>query len=352
MATQQKDIGNILLQGILSGRIAAKPYYNEREEEKKLAEQAARNQLLNTGLGIAGQAGAAYLGTEAGGAALGSLFGGGATAAGATGGATAGGTALAAPTIMSAGTAGATAGGAGAGAGAGAAGAGSTLGLGSAAATLAPVVGALGGAYGAYQGIRGTRDVLRGDKVSPQEIWGTAIINPALALGMLGANQIKKGKHEHQKERDRWRDAYEEAGVIDESHNLSLADDTKFAMGRDGKNTLANTDGTNRRMYQTDTGAPTTSEDIANVDPFAELMTAKMQAGSPEEQQRMREQQSSYLTNAVQSGGDRVANAKKLYDNIGGKEQAYKDIVELERQGKIDKGRADAYLASLDRLFG
>lgn len=336
MAQQRPSVYDM----ILSGQLGIKNQDPQAFQEK-LAKDANKNELLNTGLGAAGTLAGTYLAKQLA-----------ATAA------TQGASALTAPTILSAGTAGATAGtagAAGAGAGAGAAGTGLASSLASVAAPVAAI--AVGG-YGAYKGINATKDIASGEGARSRDIWQAGLFSPALIPTLFGVNPVSKlfgsGKSKSQQFRDSWRKAGQQSGFIDKDWNVGLAGGNKFNVGRDGQNRLANQDGGERFMYETDATNKATAEDIGRVDPLAEILAAKYNKNaSPEDQEKARSQQAAYLTNAIQSQGDAVANAKQLYANAGlDRETAYQDVLDLIKSGKIDQARGNAYLASIDKLFG
>lgn len=231
----------------------------QRADEQRKAEEKAG---LIGGLGqIGGALGGTYLLNKA-------LSAG--TATGVTEGVTTAGGAL--------GTAGGgltTAGGA-TGAGATTAGTGGLASIGSVALPVAAAAIALQNMYET-----GGKDILRGKGDSAD--WMNQGVNavfggvPNIALRMLGKRSIgammKSGKSQAQKIRDDFRGDLKEAGVVDDNYEITLADGSKFNVGKDGgarlQNVGKNIDGkTERRAYDVDFSNPLAKFATDKIDPM------------------------------------------------------------------------------------
>ena len=226
---------------------------------QEVAEQQAKDQQMSsiakTGGNLAGQ----WAATK-----LPSLFGGGAAGAGTT----------AATSAGTAGTVGATGGGlAGVGTASGVGGAASAGGLGTIGSAALPV--AVGAALlsNAYE--TGGKDILRGKGDSAD--WTNQGINMLLpganiAARLLGGKSIgermKSGKSEAQQIRDDFRGFLKSEGVADDNYQVTLADGSKFDIGKDGKAKLQNVDNqTDRKYYEIDWQNPLAKKAVEMIDP-------------------------------------------------------------------------------------
>lgn len=211
---------------------------------------------------IAGLVGGQMLGQEivSGFPTIGGLFSSGATGAtGATGTTAATGATT---------TAGAT----GTGAGTTTTGA-STLGsAGSVALPVAATVAALSEGWES-----GGKDILRGrgNKQDYANLGANYIlgVGPNLVSRWLGkpsiGRRLTSGKSNAQLLRDDFRGSLKEAGIADEKYQVTLADGSKFDIGKDGKAKLANVDQeTNRRYYEVDLNNPLATYAIPKIDAF------------------------------------------------------------------------------------
>lgn len=96
-----------------------------------------------------------------------------------------------------------------------------------------------------------------------------------IALAAVGAfmEYTGSGKNTGQKMRDSWRDFAVDTGVIERgennAYNVTLADGSKYDIGRDGGASLRNTDGTERKTYDVDWGNPLAAESIPDAHLFA-----------------------------------------------------------------------------------
>jgi hypothetical protein len=214
---------------------------------------------------VAGLVGGSMLGQEiaSGFPTVGGLFGGGSGAGAAKLTTDA---SIAAPKIIGAKAAGGAAtGGATTGA--------STLGsIGSVALPAAAIVAALSETW---EG--GAKDILRGR--GNKQDWANMGVNaatgvlPNLVLRWMGkpsiGRMITSGKSDAQLLRDDFRGSLKEAGIADEKYQVTLADGSKFDIGKDGKAKLANVDQeTSRRYYEVDLNNPLATYAIPKIDAF------------------------------------------------------------------------------------
>jgi hypothetical protein len=103
--------------------------------------------------------------------------------------------------------------------------------------------------------------------------WGTAIGAVVGGIAGFASSYFGSGKSEDQKARDQVRAGLQQAGVIDEKYNLTLANGEKFDIGKDGGAKLQNVDGTERRMYEVDMGNPLMGQAIGFANPLAQLVS-------------------------------------------------------------------------------
>ncbi len=149
-------------------------------------------------------------------------------------------------------------------------------------------------------------------------------------LGMIGGD-----KGEDQLARDQIRAALLDAGVIDDGYNLTLADGSKYDIGKDGS----------IQNYNVDFSEENVGDLVASANPLAALITG----GDP----KLRSDFAGYFTNAAKSSGDPLENIKKIYADAGfNHDSAYGGILKLVEEKKISKEEGDAYLNGLDQLFG
>lgn len=236
--------------------------------------QNTGNQQANQWGQVAGLVGGSVIGSEivggfptigglfsSGGAATGAGAGaGGAAGAGTAGGAAASGTAAGGTAAQTLGASGAAPGG-------------STLAsIGSTALPAAAVIAALSEGWES-----GGKDILRGR--GNKQDWANMGINtifgaaPNLVSRWLGkpsiGRKLTSGKSDAQLLRDDFRGSLRQAGIADEDYNVTLADGSKFDIGKDGKAKLTNVDGqSTRRYYEVDEANPLAMYAITKIDPI------------------------------------------------------------------------------------
>jgi len=179
----------------------------------------------------------------------------------------------------------------------------------------------------------------------------------------VGANALfGSTKPDAQILRDRWRKQQEELGtfeVIDGSHNLTLADGSKFDVGIDGANKLDNVDGSQRLYAETDLSDPTTQQTIGFLNPLGMIQAP----GNKD----LATGVVGYYVNATQSnaGGDIEIirrNTLTLYEQQFGEqakelgistEETVLGYIELlESQGLITKEEAASSANGIRQLYG
>jgi hypothetical protein len=202
--------------------------------------------------------------------------------------------------------------------------------------------------------------------------WKTALSNwwqwnPNVAMGRTigGAvnAQFGSGKDRDQMDRDRVRDYWKDQGLIEVGEDgnwyLTLADGTKFDIGKDGgamlQNQSTNIDGQpDRHYYDVDWSNASSPEMAGYLKPLALAMS-----GISDE--KLNSDFTGYLTNAVQSSGDQIGNIKSLYEQFGGEKDprvmVYGNVWQqwANSQGSdnaMTSDERDAQLAAIDKLYG
>lgn len=287
---------------------------------------------------------------------VGTLFGSsggaaaGAKAAGAASGTGAG--AVAVPQILGVKAVGGAAG-AGAGAGAaGAAGAGAAKGAAAAGAAQGAAAGSgLAGAASIALPIglgalalqtmydTGGKDIIRGKGKSDDwinqafNITGGVGYNLALkALGMPSLGRmVTSGKDKDQQMRDMIRKDFRNSDFTDKNHALTLADGSKFDIGKDGGS----------KAYNVDFEREGAGEAVGLVNPLAKLMTRG--------NKKLQNDFAGYFANAAMSSGDKKANARALYEKAGfDQRKAYDELNQLG----LEEEELRAYHNAINQAFG
>jgi hypothetical protein len=192
--------------------------------------------------------------------------------------------------------------------------------LGSVGSVALPVALAVGTASNAWE--TGMKDILRGR--GNREDWANQGVNmatgflPNMALRLMGKRSVGKmmttGKSDAQLLRDDFRGDLKASGIADQDYNVTLADGSKFDIGKDGKATLTNIDGkTERRYWNVDESNPLAKYAITKIDP---IVRAKYNAEA-EAAGYKPEQFTAMMVNAVTSNAksqtDIDANIKAIY---------------------------------------
>jgi len=156
------------------------------------------------------------------------------------------------------------------------------------------------------------------------------------------------GKHRDQIARDDMRAGLQQIGLIDQSYQLKLADGSGYDIGKDGGFRIPNTDGTERRAYETDMSNPITGDVIGWVNPLATML-----AGGNE---KIRTDLAGYLTNAATSNAktlaDAQANVLAFYSQLGiSSENAGQMLQQIAQSGSVGQDVLPAFAHGLQTLF-
>jgi hypothetical protein len=144
---------------------------------------------------------------------------------------------------------------------------------------------------------------------------------------------VKIGKHQDQVARDKVRSLMLENNIIDEDWNLRLANGSSFNIGRDGRNTLQNKDGSLRALYEVDFSNPLTAEVIGMANPLAAILTGG--------EQKLMNDFAGYFTNAAISNADTLEAAQKNMLQIFKSFNIHPQQVVLTLKSLIDSGKLD-----------
>jgi len=201
---------------------------------------------------------------------------------------------------------------------------------------LSPVQGAMqGAATGAYIG-----------SVIP----GVGTLIGGAVGGIVGAlsGLFGSGKSLDQKARDQVRKFLQQGGMVDENWCVTLADGSKYDIGKDGHFTLPNTDGTTRNAYDVDFSNPLAGQVVGWLNP----LVATMVGADP----KLQSQFVGYFTNAALSNAKDLDSAKQnviaLYKSAGADPtQLAQGLAGLAQQGKINQDYLMAYAGGLQSLF-
>ena len=202
---------------------------------------------------------------------------------------------------------------------------------------LKPAQGAMHGAsLGAYVGSY----VLPG--------LGTAVGGLLGAVAGGGSSLFSSGKHKDQIARDGVREGLQRIGLLNQGHQLKLADGSFFNVSKDGRERLKNLDGSSRAYYQTDTSNPTTHQTIAWLNPLGPALF-----GADE---KIRTDFVGYFVNASQSNAKDFESIREnildLYQQVGLDLQSAKQaVITRYKEGAINKEQAEVFLVSLENLF-
>lgn len=213
----------------------------------------------------------------------------------------------------------------------------SALGMGGEASTGAGLLGSVApyaaaplAAYTGYETVRGLGNVAKGNDLSGGQ-------QAALALPTMGAsfayNPIKNAFG---------------GGVSQESKDRSSIRGTMDQMGLNGEQYKG-------QDYNVDPNAQGVGAIIGGLNPLGEIIAYRTTGGdNPEEQQRMREQATGYMVNGVTGSGAKqnAGGLRQYYEQAGlNRDSASQLVNQMLQEGVIDQDRANAYLASIDRLF-
>lgn len=236
----------------------------------------------------------------------------------------------------------------------GAAAAPGTSSLGSVGSVALPLAAAALTASEAWES--GGKDILRGR--GDKQDWTNVGVNmlggviPNAVMRWMGkpslGRKLTSGKSDDQLLRDDFRGSLKASGIADDEYNVTLADGSKFNIGKDGKATLLNADGkTERRYWNTDTSNPLANYAITKIDPIIRAKyTQEAEAAGYKP-----EQYTAIMVNAVTSNAkteaDVNANIDRIFNNQGNKTPSGEPAEETEtKPGQYQSGQSLDTLAS------
>lgn len=214
----------------------------------------------------------------------------------------------------------------------------SLAGIGRAGNYIAPAAGA----FGLFDALSNDREGLRGYLQSGLSGAGLgsyfgkigAVVGAGLGiLGKLGQDLFDSGKSREQKDRDSLRTFLEGQGFLQRNEQgAHINPISGFNWGLDGKNTLTNEAGQQRRRFEVDFNDPRAAQTTAFLDPLGTLMN--YQAGINGDQ---RTNTVGYLVNdALSQGQDPQATALAMYQRYGlSPDQVLQGLTELSQAGKL-----------------
>lgn len=176
---------------------------------------------------------------------------------------------------------------------------------------------------------------------------GTAI--GALVGGVVGAvmGLFHTGKHKDQIARDRVRNVLQQGGMIDENYCLTLADGSKYDIGKDGGFELQSTDGSLRHAYDVDFKDPRAAKVVGFVNPLMAVLTAG--------NKKLQSDFTGYLVNAALSNTQDIQGAKDnvltFYRQSGiSAPQLQQTLQSMLQQGVISQSEFAAYMGGVQSL--
>lgn len=224
----------------------------------------------------------------------------------------------------------------------------------------AKVVGGLGAAYSAYTLIDNWGEIPLAQGVVQGASTGAYIgsmIVPGIGTaiggvigGVVGAIQslTGSGKSEDQLARDSVRDLLQKAGVIDENWSLTLADGSKYDIGKDGKHRYTNLDGSTRLAHEVDPSNPLTADTIPLANALAEVITGG--------NEKLKVAFSAYFTNAALSNAQDLTQARKNLLSIFASfklppENLLANLGALSQSGQITNQELEVYHAHIAMML-
>jgi hypothetical protein len=209
------------------------------------------------------------------------------------------------------------------------------------------IVGAAPYLSNIYEG--GGKDIMRGRGTSRDYLNTFLDVNPVTApinmgLRAVGLDSVGKmvfgngGKNSDQRTRDSVRSNLQKGGLLDDAYNLTLADGSKYDLGKDGS----------IKNYNIDPeGTPYTHDVIDWTNPIGLIL------GNGDK--KIQSDFTGYFSNAAISNAKDAASAKAnvqaFYNQVGmTKDQWTSKINELKDAGKINQQEADVYISKLNQF--
>ena len=226
--------------------------------------------------------------------------------------------------------------------------------------TVNQVIGAAGAAYSLYNIINNFGELSLKDGIVNGAATGAyvgsffgppgTLIGGAIGgvVGAVASFFKKSGKSKEQKARDKVRDAFEQIGLIDENHSVTLADGTKYDIGKDGKHKYTNLDGTKRGAFEIDFSNPMSGQVIGWINPIVEQLV-----GGDE---KLRIAFVGYFTNAALSNAKSLEEARQnvlaMFKNIGlTPEKIASGLQQMNAAGKLPNDVFEAYVNGVITLY-
>ncbi len=232
-----------------------------------------------------------------------------------------------------------------------------TTGLDSTANTI---LGGVGAAYSAYNLFKnwGNGDIVGGlvNGASSGAFIGSIVPGVGTAIGgvvggLIGAVSSlfrKSGKHEDQKDRDKVRAALIEHGMLPNDYCLTLANGSKYDIGKDGGYRLINTDGGTRHAYDVDFSNPLAGRLVGMAQGFISVLMGS--------NQKLTSDFTGYVVNAALSNAstleDARANLLSIFQQFKiDPEMVAQEIGEMTGAGALSQDVALAYANGLRDLL-
>lgn len=176
--------------------------------------------------------------------------------------------------------------------------------------------------------------------------------NPGVQIGAEILDSFDGSKGRDQQVRDKLRDHFEKIGLASKnqagSHEIELADGSKFDIGRDGNEKLTNSYGEERHYYDADLNDPKAREGIGYTQGVAAILSGQGEG-------KQKDYVTGMFTNAVTSNGDARENAKHIYAKAGLDRDSALGIIsqmEADEKAKMKPETAQALRNGIIDLFG
>lgn len=183
---------------------------------------------------------------------------------------------------------------------------------------------------------------------------GFGTLAGGLVGGLLGLGKsFEGGKNEDQIRRDAVRSQLQQRGVLDEGFNLTLADGSKFDLGRDGEASFESFDKTRnvRAGFEVDETNPLSPIAISLVNPLAEIVSGG--------DDKLRSDFASQFTNAIVSNangdiGKVVENANALFQRAGFQDQnqVFAELDRLRQENLVTPEQQEVFRLGAAQSFG
>lgn len=235
----------------------------------------------------------------------------------------------------------------------------SVLGAQSAFETLAGfgpyVSGAIAGGYTGYNQFTGAKKFLTGkgdetnllEQASLFSFTGGASLFPTIK-NLVGGG----GKSSGRQMRDQWRAGLQQSGVIDKDYQVTLADGSKYDLGKDDGAKLVNAEGVERNTFDVDWSNRTAVESIPDAHLFA--ISTGLDPTSHSKQDtfhRATAQTVNAATSNAKTPEQARANIKAMMKNQDPNELASR-IETLRLGNKINDQEYNTYIDRINKMYG